>query len=310
MAVCLLATGAARAAEAPLRWKFKPGDTLDYVLERASDGKLSVCGADLAIKISMTFDTSWKVKSVAADGTGSLEQTVDRIQINMSSPLAGELNYDSKQADVPNNPLWSQMEPVVSGMLGQTFQLKISPLGKVSDITLPEKLTALFTKQSQGGNRQQGMGIGNNPFSERGIKELLEKAVLPLPEAVPGKDVTWQQHFETPIPRIGTQMSDITFSYAGKEKLDGKELAKISAVTELTFEPAEDAAADLEITAQESKATYFFDTATGRMIKSDATAMSAMELSGPRELTQEFKDTVSMRQGKSPDKPVTKEKGK
>ena len=85
-------------------------------------------------------------------------------------------------------------------------------------------------------------------------------------------------------------------------------MAKISAVTELTFEPAEDAQADLEITAQESAATYYFDPAAGRMIKSDATFMSALELSGPRELTQEFKDTVTMRQGKSPDKPAEKAK--
>ena len=44
----------------------------------------------------MIFDTTWKVKSVAADGTATLEQTVDRIQMKMDSPFAS-LDYDSKK---------------------------------------------------------------------------------------------------------------------------------------------------------------------------------------------------------------------
>ena len=60
----------------------------------------------------------------------------------------------------------SLLEPVVNGMLGQTFKVKISPLGKVSDIELPAKLTESFAKQKVGQNRQAGLGIGGNAFTE------------------------------------------------------------------------------------------------------------------------------------------------
>ncbi len=301
-ALALAPAQIARAAETPLRWKFKAGETLNYVLDRAVEGKLNLSGADLEFKVNMTFDSTWKVKSVAADGMAGIEQTIDRVQINMSSPLAGAIEYDSQDGKTPDNPLWSQMEPMVAGMLGQTFLWNVSPQGKVSDIKLPEKLSEIFAKQAGGGNRSQGaMGIGNNPFSEKGVKELIEKSVLRLPEVAPAKDVSWKQVFESPIPRIGTQSAETTFSFAGNEKLDGKNVAKITAATELTFEPAENAQADLEITKQESSATFYFDPAAGRMIKASGTQLTALELSGPRDLTQELKETTTMRMGKSPE---------
>jgi hypothetical protein len=309
VAALALVPVAARAAEAPLRWKFKEGETLNYVMDRSIDGKLNFSGADLEFTVKMVFDSSWKIKSVAKDGAASIDQTIDRVQMNMSSPLAGSIEYDSQDSKMPDNPLWSQMEPIVTGLVGQTFSWNVTPQGKVSDIKLPEKLAEIFAKQGGGGGgRQQGaMGIGNNPFSEKGVKELIEKSVLVLPDVPPGKDVAWKQAFENPIPRIGTQTAETTFKYSGSETLDGKKVAKITSATELTFAPAEDAQADLEITKQESEATYYFDPAAGRVIKANATQMSALELSGPRDLTQELKETTTVRMGKSPAKSEAKD---
>jgi hypothetical protein len=300
-AVLALSCLSAARAEAPLRWKFKDGETLDYILERAVDGKIIISGADIEFKLKMIFDTSWKVKSVAADGTANIEQTLERMQISMDSPLGGSLEYDTQNPTQPDSPAWSMMvEPMVSGLMGQTLKWKVSPLGKVSDIEMPEKLAAVFAKQKEGSNRQQGFGLGGNMFSDQGLREFIEKSVQPLPEKTPAKDVTWKQTFETPIPRIGTQTSETTFSFAGDEKLDGKTVQKITAGTELTFEPADDAAADLEITSQSATGTIYFDAAAGRAIKSAGTQASTMELSGARELTQEIKETTSMKMGKSP----------
>ena len=162
------------------------------MLERSADGKMKLSGSEFAIKMSMIFDTTWKVSSVAADGTGNLEQTIDRIQITMASPLAGNITYDSSTSDgkPAAGPVAALMQPMIDGMLGQTFKLKVSPLGQVSDIELPEKLVANFAAQKVSENRRGGMGIGGNAFSEKGIKELIAKAVLPLPEAAE-KDTTW-----------------------------------------------------------------------------------------------------------------------
>ena len=283
-----------------MRWKFKPGEQLNYVMDRQIDGKLNLSGADITFKASMIFDTTWKVKSVAADGSANIEQTLDRLQVNMSSPLGGSLEFDSANPTKPDSPAWGQIEPMV-GMLGETFKWKVTPLGKVTEVELPQKLVDTFAKQKGGGNRQQGFGIGNNLFSERGIKEFIEKSVLPLSDKAAGGDVTWKQLFENPLPKLGTQSTETTFSFAGEGSEDGKAVTKIASTTEITFEPADDAAADLEITSQEGSGTFVFDPAAGRLLKSKTTQTSAMELSGPRDLTQEIEEVAEMRLGKSPE---------
>ncbi|HWA48790.1 MAG TPA: hypothetical protein VG742_10975, partial [Dongiaceae bacterium] len=56
-------------------------------------------------------------------------------------------------------------------------------------------------------------------------------------------------------------------------------------------------------------AVYFFDAKAGHMTKADGTQEMTMELSGPQEITQKVKETMSMKLGKSPaDQSVTTEK--
>ena len=298
--------GVARAADAPLRWKFRAGEQLDYVMQREVEGKMNLMGSELAFKMGMAFDVAWKIQSVAADGTAQADLTVDRVQLNMASPLGGDLKYDTKGEGKLSGPAAAMMGPVIEGMLGQPIKAKISSLGEVSDIVLPDKLQEVFKKQQASPNRQQGFGMGGTGFSERGIKELVTKSVLPLP-AETGTDVTWKQHFENPIPRAGIQMTDITYSLAGPGTEDGKPVTKIAAETELTFEPEENPMADVEIASQEGKSMFYFDTSAGRMLKAEGVQSFVMEISGPREMTQDVKETVKMYVGKSPDpKPAEK----
>lgn len=292
----MLVAGSVARADTPPRWKFKPGESLNYVLERAVDGKLSLAGNELGIKMGMTFDTTWKCTGVGADGTADLQQTIDRIQISMSSPLAGDVKYDSNIGEKPGGPVWTLMGPMVEGMLGQTFTLKVSPLGKVSDIELPDKLTEAFDKQVVGQNRQLGMG---NAFSEKGIKQLIEQAVTPLPETA-GKDESWSQTFENELPKLGTEIAETTYSLAGDELIDGKKLTKISASTEVLFEPAEEPLAEMEIVEQDSSVTLYFDAEAGHLVKSEGTQKAVKEITGQQELSQDMTETFKMYLGKSP----------
>jgi hypothetical protein len=295
-----LALAAAAGAD-ELRWKFKEGETLDYVLKRGVEGKITLSGAEIAFVLEMIFDTNWKATSVAADGTAAVDLTVDRIQVDMNSPLGGQLAYDSKAEKEPEGPVWAQLGPVMKGMLGQTFKAKISPLGVVADIELPAALKEVLAKQEVGENRRQGFGIGGNAFNEKGIKELIVQSVLPLPDKAEN-GATWSRAFENELPMMGKQTSETTFTYAGMEQVNSQNLAKVTAVTEVLFEPAEDPRAELEIVGQEAQATYYFDPAAGHLINSEGVQQMQMEISGQQELTQEIAETVSMRLGKSPDK--------
>ncbi len=284
-----------------LRWKFKTDEPLSYVLERKLDGKINLSGAEIAFTLEMIFDTTWKATAVADDGDADVALTVDRIQITMNSPLFGKMAYDSTAEKEPEGQVWQQMKPTMTAMLGQEFTVKVSPLGAIEDIQLPKKLADALAQQEIGENRRQGFGIGGNSFNEKGIKELITKAMLPLPEEI-GEDTNWMQTFENDIPQMGKQITETTFTVAGVEKKDGKELTKISAVTELLFEPSENPRADLEIIEQDASATIYFDGGAGHLVKSEGKQDVSMEITGPQEITQEMKEIIGMYLGKSPAK--------
>jgi hypothetical protein len=164
-------------------------------------------------------------------------------------------------------------------------------------------MTKAIAEQEIGENRRQGFGFGGNPFGEKGIKELIAKSVLLLPEA---KGEDWTQSFENAMPGLGTQTAETTFTVAGAEEKDGKKLAKITSATELMFEPEENPKAELEIMSQEAKATYLFDPEAGHLVSAEGTQQLGMEVSGPQEASQEITETMKMHLGKSPDKPAEK----
>lgn len=266
LAALLLVAAEARAAK-ELRWKFKEGDKLPYAMSQTATILIDANGIEIDVKIKQIMDVVWTVKSVASDGTAEISQKVERVQLLMNTPFTGEVSYDSKQPDkVPPPELWDRMGKPIEAMLDGEFTLKISPTGKVSDVTLPEALTEALGEQRGGGGGQMMMGGGM--FTESTIRQTIEQAVTPLPEEPAGEGVTWSRELENKMGPIGTQKIAVTYSYAGQENKDGKDLEKIDAKTEISFEAAEGGDADvaMEITEQEGKGSVLFDAAAGRAI--------------------------------------------
>ncbi|MFO0946154.1 MAG: hypothetical protein U1D30_09450 [Planctomycetota bacterium] len=61
------------------------------------DARFDVAGNKIQFGFRLILDILWQVNSVDEDGTAEISQTVNRIQVLMSSPNGGELRYDSKQ---------------------------------------------------------------------------------------------------------------------------------------------------------------------------------------------------------------------
>ena len=299
LVVCGLLSATAQAQNT-LRWKFKKDDTLNYVMERTTEMKMDLSGSLIEIVSGMTFDTTWKVKSVAADGSAEIEQTVDRIQMKMDSPLGGALDYDSKKPGSGQGQIWEMMGPMIESLVGGTVSLKATPTGEVSDIKLPEKVTEQLGKQ-QGGQRRGGMGMMGG-LTENSIKEMITRSIVPLPEKPVSPDINWQQSFTEEMRGAGVKKTQITYSTSEKTSQDGHEIQKIAAKTDLTFEPAEESQVDIEIEEQEGTMAIYFDVNAGRTVKSEGRQKQVIAITAPnREITQEVDEKVTVRQGKSDD---------
>jgi hypothetical protein len=298
-----LSTATANAADTLLRWKFKEGDSMNYVMQRASEAKIDLSGSQIEFNSGMTFDTSWKIKSVDSDGSAVVEQTLDRIQLKMDSPLGGGLNYDSKVPGSGEGQVWEMMGPMFEAMVGQTFSMKVSPIGKVTDIKIPEKIAAQLAKAAANPGRRNPLGaMGGMGLSEASIKEMLERSFVLLPEKAVAADVTWKQNFEEAMKGAGVKKTEITYSTTESETADGHKVQKIAAKTELTFEPEENPMADIEIDDQEGTATIAFDVDAGRTVKLDGKQKQTMVIASPnREISVEQNEKTTVRQGKSPD---------
>jgi len=301
-----LLSAATVRADNTLRWKFKAGETLNYVMDRQTEIKMDLSGSLIEIKSGMVFDTTWKVKSVAADGTADLEQTVDRIQMKMDSPLGGGLDYDSKKPGSGQGQAWEMIGPTIESLVGQTFTLKASATGQVTDIKLPEKVAEQFAKQGEGGGggRRRGGGMGGmmGGLNENSIKEMITRSIVPLPEKPVTPDISWTQNFEEKMMGAGVKKTEVTYSTSEKTTAEGHEIQKIAAKSDITFEPAEESQVDIEIEEQEGDMAIYFDVSAGRTLKAEGNQKQVIAITAPnREITQEVDEKVVVRQGKSDD---------
>jgi len=275
---------------------------MDYVMQRATKAEIDLSGSQIEFSLGTAFDTSWKVKSVEKDGSAVLEQTLDRIQVKADSPLGGGVDYDSKVPGSGQGQAWEMMGPMFEALVGQTFTMKVSPIGKVTDIKIPEKITDQLAKSAGGGRGRNPMAMLGGGLSEASIKEMLERSFVLLPEKPVAADASWKQNFEETMKGAGVKKTEITYSTGESESADGHKIQKIVAKTELTFEPEENPMNDVEIEDQEGKATISFDVDAGRTLKVEGTQKQTTIIAAPNReisITQEEKTTV--RQGKSPE---------
>ena len=73
-----------------LRWKFRPGETLHYVLKQEMIEKVQFADKTpmtITLPIVFAYDDAWKIKSVDKEGVATIDRTIDRIQMKIEGPL-------------------------------------------------------------------------------------------------------------------------------------------------------------------------------------------------------------------------------
>lgn len=281
---------AASVSAKALRWKFKPGDKMQYALSNKSINEIDAGGFQLTASIKMIFDLGWTVESVAGDGTASLAQNMDRIQLRLQlpPPIDIDFQYDSKSEETPEGQIWERMGPMLEALKGGKFSLKVTPTGEITELKVPEALTKVIEDQKAeaeaggggggGGGFFQMLGVG---LSEETIKALLSQALCALPKDDAAAGAGWDYTNATELGPIGTMKTKYKYSAAGTEQVEGKSLDKINATSEVTFEPKEDEDSDvdvfLELADQSGSGSVLFDAAAGRAVSSNFEQKVTME---------------------------------
>jgi len=263
-----LAAADSRAA-ATIQWKFQQGQVLHYTMVQTQSMTTRVKETppqEFKQGFTLTIDPTWSVKSVDASDAASMTQTIDRIRTTADLPI-GKVSYDSKEAKDAASPAG----PLFRMLVGASFAFKMNPRGEITDIILPEKLLATL----QGDGEPAG---AQGQFSEAGLKNMISRMGLLLPDGPVEPGATWGRKLAIPAgPGGQTRPIDQVYTYRGPEASPGGGSEAIDLT--IRFEPIKpDPAVPVSIKSQESRGRFDFDNAAGLIATSTVT--DRVELAG------------------------------
>jgi hypothetical protein len=273
-----------------LRWKFKPGEVLNYSMEQTtvSTGP-DKSGREIKRSFTMTTDMTWTIKAVEPSGVADWDQTIDRVRVTVKSP-GSSISSDSKEAGNEE----SLFGPIFKILVGAEFHSKMNPKGDLVEIKLADKLLAAIGGGNDGGSKGQ--------FSEDGLKNMLIQIVVPLPEVAVSPGESWNRKLTIPSDVQGeTRQIEQLFTYKGAEA-DSKNLDAIDFTTKM--EPHKvDPKIPLVYKTETATGRIEFDNAIGRINRSTSTEIVEVSLTNlGKETSQKVETTrvFSLSKDKAP----------
>ncbi len=244
---------------------------------------------------------AWQVTEVDADGTAQIKHSVERMKIQLESPAADDVVYDSA-ANEPATGLAKQLAAAVDPLLKTDATIKISPTGQVTDVRLSENAEALPKRNTVAAQAFSQF------FTEAGAVELTGLTQLALPERPAAVGDRWDRAGETETD-LGSFARNTTYERIADDTHDNRKLARISVAGSLTpVEPSEpllpgepDPPPAVRIEEQDIRGTILFDTAAGHPV--EAVFQQRLTITGTadnQEVTQQLASDVKVRITKLP----------
>jgi hypothetical protein len=179
-----------------LRWKWQKGQELVY---KSSQKTLLEFGGQ-PMDQQMGYTYSMTVTDVAESGEATILMKYLAVATKGSGPQ-GEYDYDSEKDKEPPAEGPASMQ---AKMVGQTFTMKMTPLGRVTDVQGYDKVLEAMMKggpDNPGGRAQLKQMFSNDTF-----KGMMQQLSPPLPEEKVGPGDGWANEFTVKMPMIGGMM--------------------------------------------------------------------------------------------------------
>lgn len=189
-------------AEPLLRYRFTTGAS-----ERMRT-KIDVfvnLGAMGEMRQDQTEETTWVVKEVAADGTGTMTMTYDAVKLDMVNPMMGPASYDSRS----ENAAEQAKQPAAAGaaiLVGKSISVEISPGGDLTGVAGFKSIMAAL------GDSNPQMQPGAVLLSDDTQKSKLQLGFPRFPKEQAVKGEQWSAPGQMSLPMAGAIKFDITFT--------------------------------------------------------------------------------------------------
>jgi hypothetical protein len=296
----LIAASTANAA-GPLRWKFTPGEKLAYDSEQDMTIDVTgVQGGDFQMRTEQQLNLIWDVISVDDQGNARIRQKLDRVRLKMTGPAAGQqadggvkknetVEYDSQAKDPPIGGA-AMAAAMFEPMMKEYFELTVTPRGEVKDVKVPPAVLELVKRNPE-------IAKMGEMATDAGVQKMLMQEIVVMPEAEPKAGEAWSTQMEMPIPVVGKQTIETTYTYQGTKDADGKQQAAIGAKRTVKYDEPEGGTIRVAIKEQSSDGETLFNVSDGRLNTATLNQLITIVASGggqtiTQKLDQKSKVTV------------------
>jgi hypothetical protein len=245
------------AAQTTLRYQFKEGEKLEYVLDQKMKTTGTVAGKPTDAVMNQEATMTWHVLKVDADGSAKINIKFGRSKMSMEGPM-GKVEIDSESAKEPDDPLGRILYGMSKGLASLEIAAKFSPTGQASDIQLPENAAKLLRDLP-------GAEFFGDSFSPEGMKRLVGQAGVILPKEPVDKGAKWKNTSEMKLAfvKLGVELN---YVYQGPATEAGRRLEKATFDPKLSVDPDPNAQVVFKLKKQENSGTLLFDNAAGKLI--------------------------------------------
>jgi len=251
-----------------LRWKWTKGQELVY----KSSQKMVMEFGGAPMEQSMGYTYSMTVNEVADSGEATL--TIKYLAVVAKGSLPVEYDYDSeKDKEAPaDGPAAMQAK-----MVGQSFTMKLNPLGRVTAIQGYDKVLDAMLKGAPEDNPQMRTQL-KQMYNDEAFKGTMQQMFPPLPESKVGKDDPWKSEFIVKVPMLGgmtfTQDSKVTDVKEGNAHFDQ------DIKVEMKGEKENPLAGVMELKEAKGKASAAFSADKGCIVTQKSTMAMKMTVQG------------------------------
>ena len=281
-------------ASAQVKLEPKYPEEAKSVVHRDTTSKqtLTLAGMDIDTKSSTFIVATTSTGKRAADGTLKIEEKIDTLQSEISTP-GGLIQFDSANPDKKADN--AQLEPILDifrSVYRNPVTIDLDAQNKITAVKLPD---GEFEKLSSAAKDQ---------LSAETLKKNVENLLQFLPDEPVKKGDTWERSSVQNLGAGQTMSFRTKYEYQGTVEKDGKTLDKITGKAfDVSF--AINGNAMLQVTKSdlkiiESESTFLFDRERGSVVSTSSKVqiagpltlvINAMEFAGKVDLTIEEKSS-------------------
>ena len=254
-----------------LRYKSTKGGKQYVSSKMELDMKQNIAGMDL--KTTFSSDIVTEVEALDPTDKGEIVVRYKSLQYKMKAdfPIIGKYDYDSKSTDNDKSgQISALLTPVNDAASGAVVDVTYSNRGTVSTVSGIQDAMKAVVEQNAGAAQFTG-----GAQTDEGAKLSFEEQFVAFPEKAVKEGDTWEKPFTMALPQVGKFEGKTTYKYEGIEKVEGRDLHKITFTNDLSIDVNQKAdganvTGTLKITA--SSGTALFDAEKGIIVSLETSA--------------------------------------